>query len=374
MSSIRAQSHGKIIHQTVRALPTTSYRCFASESATSNKPTLSTKDFKYCVDLVQNRDRESYLCGLLMPADARKSYFAIRAWNVELASIKESSTQKNNNSGEPNVALQVRFQWWWDALNQIYENPQKEENDIEPKDYAPFSVSDTLAASYFKNPIVRVLKYAVHEKQLTRRFLERLSEAREADLSSEQPNTMQELIEYSDSIHSSLLYLTLETTDVRDESVDIVAQHAGIGIGLVTALRGIRMRLVRGDCPIPKELLPSDFPYDKLVFTNNSSFAEDEDDPALDPANQLTEAQHQILRDAVKEISVLGYSHLSEAQKLQSGVPKHAKTCFLPVIPAMHYLTKLEAAKYDIFDEKLLEHDNMTILARLGKSWLTGNF
>ena len=357
----------------MRALPISSCRLFASEC--TSKPTLTTKDFKYCVDLVQNRDRESYLCGLLMPADARKSYFAIRAWNVELASIKETSTQKNNSSGEgPNVALQVRFQWWWDALNQIYENPEKEENAIEAKDYAPFSISDTLAASYFKNPIVRVLNYAVHEKQLTRRFLERLSEAREADLSNEQPLSLQDLVEYSDSIHSSLLYLTLETSNVRDESVDIVAQHAGIGIGLVTALRGIRMRLVRGDCPIPKELLPEDFPHDKLIYTNNSSFAEDEDDPALDPANQLTEAEHQILRDAVKEICGLGYSHLTEAQKLQSEVPKHAKTCFLPVIPAMHYLTKLEKAKYDVFDEKLLEHDNMTILALLGRSWLTGNF
>ncbi len=337
---------------------------------------MTTKDFKYCVDLVQNRDRESYLCGLLMPADARKSYFAIRAWNVELASIKDGSTQKKPGSSAdgPNVALQVRFQWWWDALNQIYESPQEEENDIKEQDYAPFSVSETLAASYLKNPIVRVLNFAVHEKQLTRRFLERLSEARQTDLSSEQPLTTTEMIEYADQIFSSLLYLTLETVDVRDESVDGVAQHAGIGIGLVTALRGIRMRLVRGDCPIPKELLPPDFPYDKLVYTSNSSFAEDEDDPALDPANQLNEEERQVLRDAVEQICGLAYSHLSRARDLQSEVPKHARACFLPMIPAMHYLTKLEKANYDILDERLLEIDNMTILALLGKSWLTGKF
>jgi len=337
------------------------------------------------VDLVQNRDRESYLCGLLVPHDARKSYFAIRAWNVELASIKEGSTQKKSGGGHgeggSNVALQVRFQWWWDALNQIYDDPREGQtnNAINENDYAPFSVSDTLAASYLKNPIVRVLNYAVHEKQLTRRFIERLSEAREADLNSEQPETMTEMIEYADNIFSSLLYLTLETMDVRDESADIVAQHAGIGIGLVTALRGIRMRLCRGECSIPRELFPPHFSYDKLIYTNNSFFTAESDYGSLmeeetEKQNQLNDEERQQLRDAVEQICVLAYSHLSQAQELQGDVPKHARTCFLPVIPAMHYLTKLENAEYDIFDEKLMEHDNLTILALLGRTWLTGVF
>jgi NADH dehydrogenase [ubiquinone] 1 alpha subcomplex assembly factor 6 len=394
VSRIRAINVSNHHYQTIRLLPLSSRRCFASEITSDSthdtkktkKPILTAKDFKYCVDLVQNRDRESYLCGLLMPHDARKSYFAIRAWNVELASIKDGSTLKKSgggtDSGGPNVALQVRYQWWWDALNQIYDNPQQEQNNkssINENDYAPFSVSNTLAASYLKNPIVRVLNYAVYEKQLTRRFIERLSEARETDLRSQQRETMTEMIEYADNIFSSLLYLTLETVDVRDESVDIVAQHAGIGIGLVTALRGIRMRLIRGECSIPKELLPPNFSYDKLIYTNNSSFADDEDqdnpiDEAQEKENNLNDEERQLLRDAVEQICILGYSHLSQAQELQSDVPKHARTCFLPLIPAMHYLTKLKKADYDIFDEKLLEHDNMTILALLGRTWLTGVF
>ena len=189
---------------------------------------------------------------------------------------------------------------------------------------------------------------------------------------------MAEMIEYADNIFSSLLYLTLETVNVRDETVDIVAQHAGIGIGLVTALRGIRMRLARGDCSIPKELLPPNFPYDKLIYTNNSSFAVDDDASSTerenDKENQLSEYEREQLREAVEHLCILGYSHLSQAQELQGDVPKHARTCFLPVIPALHYLSKLEKAEYDIFDDKLMEHDNMTILALLGRTWLTGVF
>jgi len=390
VTRIRSSNVRNCHHHTLRSPSLLSRRCFASETTAysthdtkkKNQPIMSTKDFRYCVELVQNRDRESYLCGLLMPSDARKSYFAIRAWNVELASIKDGSTQKKSGGGSDsdgsNVAFQVRFQWWWDALNQIYNNSQHEQNDnsVNENDYAPFSVSNTLAASYLKNPIVRVLNYAVHEKDLTRRFIERLSEAR---LSSQQPDTMTEMIEYADNIFSSLLYLTLETVDVRDESVDIVAQHAGIGIGLVTALRGIRMRLIRGECSIPKELLPPDFSYDKLTYTNNSSFADDEDeDTSTETAhkkeNELNIEERKLLKDAVEQICILGYSHLSQAQELQSDVPKHARICFLPVIPAMHYLSKLEKADYNIFDDELLEHDNMTILALLGRTWLTGVF
>lgn len=50
------------------------------------------EDHKHCVTLVQRRDYEGYLCGLLLPSvAARESYFAICALNVEIASIKDNS-------------------------------------------------------------------------------------------------------------------------------------------------------------------------------------------------------------------------------------------------------------------------------------------
>jgi NADH dehydrogenase [ubiquinone] 1 alpha subcomplex assembly factor 6 len=352
------------------------------------KPSMSTKDFHYCVELVKNRDRESYLCGLLMPYNARRSFFGIRAWNVELASIKDGSALNRNKGEQANVALQVRIQWWREALTKIYDSQQQSENKNENHsttnnnykiDDAFFSISETLDASYFKNPIVRVLDYAVHEKQLTQRFLERLSEARETDLHNQQPETITDMVEYADNIVSSLLYLTLETVDVRDESVDVVAQHAGIGIGLATALRGVRFRLARGECSIPKEFFPEQFPYYKLMYTNNNiDLNEDEESPdnniSIDEENILNEVEREQLKDAVKRVCILAYSHLSKAQELQSTVPSHARMCFLPIIPALHHLSKLENAEYDIFDESLLEHDNLKILALLGRTWLTGVF
>jgi len=371
------------------------FTSYSTISGRRKKSLMSTNDFRYCVDLVQNRDRESYLCGLLMPYSARRSFFAIRAWNVELASIKDGSSLSRNkgrpvDESQTNVALQVRIQWWREALNRIYDSQQQSKNnksdnnkntnydDDDRTDYESFSVIDTLDASYFKNPIVRVLDSAVHEKQLTRRFLERLSEARERDLHNQQPETITDMVEYADNIVSSLLYLTLETVDVRDETVDVIAQHAGIGIGIATALRGIRIRLARGECSIPKDFFPKKFPYHKLTYTNNNIDTnrgdESTDTISIDKEDILNEEEREILKDAVEGVCILAHSHLRKAQELQSDVPTHARMCFLPIIPALHYLSKLKNVKYEIFDESLLERDNLKILALLGRTWLTGVF
>lgn len=171
---------------------------------------LRKQDFEYCVDLVQNRDRESYLCGLLLPSTARRSYFAIRAFNVELASIKDGSrqamgAQDDEESAGPSVALKIRVQWWRDALGQIYGDAPADDKG---------GILSGLATSCWNNPVVRVLDHAVQESNLTRRFLERLLEAREEDLGTKQLDTVDEAVLYAESTFSNLFYLSLETTDV----------------------------------------------------------------------------------------------------------------------------------------------------------------
>ena len=186
-------------------------RCFSKGSHVRGK--LLKKDFDYCVDLVQNRDRESYLCGLLMPKASRRSYFAIRALNVELASIKDGSVSRKVGGAQfeesgASMALKIRVQWWRDALSQIY----GEEGSSDGADNQ--GVMSGMASSCWNNPVVRVLDHAVQEKMLTRRFLERLLEAREEDLDVRQVETFQDVMAYAEATQSSLFYLSLETADV----------------------------------------------------------------------------------------------------------------------------------------------------------------
>lgn len=341
-----------------------------------------------------------------MPHESRKAYFAIRAFNVELASIKDGSVSRRLGGAQfaglegadASLALKVRMQWWRDALNQIYDGHvdgddgataaavggssaalQNKKDDTASIESAESTFFDSMAASYFKNPVVRVLNHAVHDKQLTRRFLERLLEAREADLETKQPETLDEAVGYADETFSSLLYLSLETCNVRDEAADVVAQHAGIGVGLTTALRGAPFRLLQGECSIPQDVIPRQFPYHKLYsyFEDATSDSDAASDPS--PTAKLTDAERQMLKDTVQEVAALSYSHLSMARDLQGDVPRHARPCFLPVVPALHYLNQLERAEFDIFDDSLFihpqqHHGNLTLLALLGRTWLTGVF
>lgn len=129
---------------------------------------------------------------------------------------------------------------------------------------------------------------------------------------------------------------------------------------MATALRGARIRLARGECSIPKDLIPADFPYHKLNHD--------------DPNSEFTEEERDMLKGAVKHMVYVASSHLSEARELQGIVPKHARPCFLPVVPALYHLSKLEKADYNIFDDSLLEQDNLTVLGLLARTWLTGVF
>ncbi len=193
-------------------------RCMSSNLNRSKK--LRKQDFEYCVDLVQNRDRESYLCGLLMPHESRRSFFAVRAFNVELASIKDGSVSRQVGGAQfeesgATMALKVRVQWWRDAIGQIY----SDETSAATGDPSNDPILASMAKSCWNNPVVRVLDHAVHESNLTRRFLERLLETREEDLDVKQLDTLKEAISYAENTFSSLLYLALETTDVSESKL-----------------------------------------------------------------------------------------------------------------------------------------------------------
>lgn len=199
----------------IKAFPSLDYgRRWMTSNQIQNRK-LRKQDFEYCVDLVQNRDRESYLCGLLMPHKSRRSYFAIRAFNVELASIKDGSVSRQVGGAQfeesgATMALKVRIQWWRDAIGQIYGDNMSVAGGAPSQD----GFVAAMASSSWNNPVVRVLDHAVHESNLTRRFLERLVETREEDLDVKQLHTLDEAITYAENTFSSLLYLSLETAEV----------------------------------------------------------------------------------------------------------------------------------------------------------------
>lgn len=72
--------------------------------------------FQYCVNEVKKFNYEHYVIGLLIPSlPARKTFFALRSLNIELASIIDSSSTKNSQTSY------ARLVWWKSALDSLFE-------------------------------------------------------------------------------------------------------------------------------------------------------------------------------------------------------------------------------------------------------------
>ena len=101
------------------------------------------------------------------------------------------------------------MQWWREAINGMYEDsPVAEEPSVA-------GLLSHMTSSQQHSPIVRSVRRATQSADLTRRFLDRLVDAREADLEQSQIATLQQLTEYSEETSSSVLYLSLECAGVR---------------------------------------------------------------------------------------------------------------------------------------------------------------
>lgn len=296
-------------------------------------------------------------CGLLMPDHVQKSFFILRAFNAELASVKEIHYARNQDSAmkstSPSIGLQLRLKWWIDAIREIYGDDRDSDNN-DP------SLAN-LSISCWESPIVRALYLSNQEMNFTRRFLERLVESRELDLELDQFGTLDDAKRYAEHSVSSLLYLTLECFGVREDLSDAAASFAGTGIGLTTALRGTPIRLTKGELPIPANLFRPEFSRVNLI---NSLYGE----------GSMNKADSDNFREAVRTVATTAASYLAEARERQGQIPKAARTVLLPVVPALHYLSRLEKVDYDVLDKRLLEPERFALLLFLGRTWITGVF
>jgi len=369
------------------------------------------------------------VCGLLLPNESQGPYFAVRALNAELASVKDGSSltrgtkqlaqqQQQQRQGDDatsatsttttlapsSIALQMRMQWWRDAIGTVYGDGDVDDGGGGGGGgrVARSPLAQSLSISCWRSPVVRALHRAAKvgggtstrsssrdgndnddgDLGLTRRFLERLVDAREDDLDVVQYATLEDSVRYAESTASSLLYLSLECLGVRSDDADAVASHAGVGIGLATLLRGTPFRLLRGEIPVPKDLFPDDFPFDHLTrsVAEHAAAADrnDDDGGGGDPLSMLTPGQVDAWRSAVREVAREASGHLSQAREWQSRVPKAGRPALLPVVPTLHYLSRLqEVAEFDVFDPRLYHPASsarLSMLLKLGRARVFGIF
>jgi len=235
----------------------------------------------FCVNLVKDSDYDNYLCGLLLPRSARRSYFAIRAFNCEIARIKD---QVHGNA----MTGAIRFQWWHDQIDMIYAG-----------------IIDSQGQGHTaEQPLIKELSLAVQERNLTKRLFSRIIEARQRDLNVTRPETLSDLEDYGETAHSSLLYLLLEVLGVDSTQADYAASHVGVGTALATLLRGTAFHATKGHIYIPRETAAFFNLTERIIIKGPQS-----------------EADAKALSDAVFDIASQAHAHLDRARGLLAGKP-----------------------------------------------------
>ena len=119
--------------------------------------------FLLYMEMVKKFDYENYLGLLLLPGEARRAVTAVRAYNVELAQIRDTVSDKT-------IGL-MRIQFWKEAIERIY------------KEQPPMT------------PIAQELYAAYKTVGLSRLWLSRMNEAREESMNDRQFKTINEFDE-----------------------------------------------------------------------------------------------------------------------------------------------------------------------------------
>ncbi|XP_002735300.2 NADH dehydrogenase (ubiquinone) complex I, assembly factor 6-like [Saccoglossus kowalevskii] len=260
----------------------------------------------YCMDVVKKHDYENFLCTLLLPKNARTATFALRAFNVDVATVKD-------NTSDIKIA-QMRMQFWKETINEIYQGSPRQ------------------------TPIACELHRAVASHKLSKRWFSRIIEERERNLHDKAHASLEDVENSAEKTTSSLLYLILETLGLKDVNADHAASHIGKSHGIVTLLRSTPHHASRRRVYLPMEILIKYGVSQEQILRGKTE---------------------QNLKDAVFEIASQANSHLQKAQSMKKEIPKEAYSAFLLTTPIEIYLKKIQQSDFDVFHPTLQQKNTM---------------
>jgi phytoene synthase len=171
---------------------------------------------------VREHDPDRFLTCLFAPTDRREALFALYAFNIELARIREIVT-------EPMMG-QIRLQWWREALADLYEGRVR-----------GHQVLQAMAAT-IPNAIDQDL-------------LQDMIDAREMDLQEEPPVSDIAVKHYARATGGALMQAAAMLLGVKDRAALDAAAEIGEAVTLVGLLRSIPYHAAQGKSFIPSTLL-----------------------------------------------------------------------------------------------------------------------
>ncbi|WP_159460363.1 phytoene/squalene synthase family protein [Tistlia consotensis] len=261
----------------------------------------TTPRLSYCADLARRRDPDRYAAALFAPSARREALFALIAFNHEIAKTAEVVS-------EPLLG-EIRLTWWQEALGELY--------DGRPR----------------RHEVVEALAGAVAAHALPRALLERLVEARSADLDAEPPADLDGLERYCAETSATLLELQLAVLGAEGADWQEAARRAARQVGIAWALIGL-VRALPFHAGRRRLLLPADH----LAAAG------------VTPRQVFAFERSEALSGVVMRLAKRAAERLDEARPAVAALPKLARAPLLVGALARRYLERLERAGYDPFD------------------------
>lgn len=259
---------------------------------------MSESNTDYCAALVRGFDRDRYIADLFAPAELRGALFALHAFNIEVARVREAIS--NPMAGE------VRLQWWSDAL--IGE-----------------ARGDVRA-----NPVAGALLEAVERHHLPRETFFALLDARIFDLYDDPMPSVNDLEGYAGETSSALIRLAgIILTGTADRRSADAAGHAGVAYAVTGLLRAFPFHARRGQCYVPLDILAAH---------------------GLGRDDAVSGTATPALRSALGDLRALALTHYERALASLSGTDPALLPAFLPLVLVPGDLKRMERA-HDPFTE-----------------------
>jgi len=231
--------------------------------------------FAYCAELVRTADRDRYLATLFAPAPHRDALFALYAFAVEIARVREVAHEA--------LPGEIRLQWWSEV------------------------VASERSGEAAGNPVAGALLGTLERYGLPPEKLVDLIEAHRFDLYDEPMATIAELETYVAQTSSAVIALAAQ---ILGTNADTAAEPAGIACGLTALMRIFPVHAARRQLYLPAEILERHGVRADGIFAGQSSDG---------------------LKAALAELRDLARQKLALARDSLATAPDAAVPAFLPV-------------------------------------------
>jgi phytoene synthase len=257
---------------------------------------------------------------MFAPADRREHLLALDAFSLELARVREQVTET--------MLGQIRLQWWREAVDGIY------------------------AGTPRRHEVATALADAIVRHRLDRAMLERMIDAREADLADEPPADLAALEAYADGTAGQLAVASLGVLGADTQA----AREAALSVGIAWALTGL-LRATVFHARAKRLYLPA-----ALL-----------DRHGVDRGRLLELRGGPALAAAAHEIADRARHWLGRARAARSTVPRAALPVLLPARLADAYLRILARSGYDLMSPAIVERPPLNAW-RVGVAALIGRY